>query len=167
MTKQHNYLTNKIYLLQNSTNQCMKTFTYLCLAILLTAAAANVSGQNIGFTYDASGNRVERLLIKLKAPQAPGAATDTTGQKPLVPISFKDLRVFPNPTQGLVTVDYPSFTDGDVVSYTVYSSGGQLVMQGSSTTSQLSLDFSDKPAGIYIVKLRHNDATVDMQIVKQ
>ncbi|HUW06930.1 MAG TPA: T9SS type A sorting domain-containing protein [Williamwhitmania sp.] len=145
----------------------MKTFTYACLFALLTTAAASASGQNIGFTYDASGNRVERLLITLKVPQAPGAATDTTGKEPLVPISFKDLRVFPNPTQGLVTVDYPNFTDGDVITYAVYSSGGQLVMQGRSATSQLDLDFSTKPAGIYIVKLSKSGATVDMQVVKQ
>lgn len=65
-----------------------------------------------------------------------------------VPDTNFSISFFPNPTQGLLTVNIETTT-----SFEVYSSLGQILMSGEITPSKKQIDFSGFDKGIYFVRL--------------
>jgi hypothetical protein len=66
----------------------------------------------------------------------------------------KDYTVYPNPTKGVVFISTKASLIG--ASYTVYSSGGALICNGSITSEITTLDIQDLQEGIYFIQLGDN-----------
>lgn len=65
-----------------------------------------------------------------------------------VPNNNFAISYFPNPTQGLLTVNMQT-----TANYEVYSSLGQLLLSGEISPSKKQIDFSDFEKGIYFIRL--------------
>ncbi len=66
----------------------------------------------------------------------------------------KDYAVYPNPTKGIVFISTKASLLG--TSYTVYSSSGALICNGSITSEITTLDIQDLQEGIYFIQLGDN-----------
>jgi len=73
------------------------------ICILLLLAAMNISAQSVTYTYDNSGNRTERIVTLLKSSAAPKEATALSDL-----IAEKAVSIYPNPTQGILSVEIPT-----------------------------------------------------------
>jgi len=71
----------------------------------------------------------------------------------------EEISAFPIPSSGLVTVSLPS---GRKFSYSIITSGGQMIMQGEieNSSGSFSIDMSQAKTGIYIILLRNESGQV-------
>ena len=71
------------------------------------------------------------------------------------------MSIYPNPTTGLFTIDN---TQGYNVQ--IFDINGRIIKQFSDIDrSQLNVDFSNQPKGIYIVKLFNNSTVKTAKII--
>lgn len=127
------------------------------------------AGDSITFTIRAAGGYMLKSIKKNGAQLAPTMySTDTNGITTLrmgglsnsntifaefernvgiVAAEAVELRVYPNPTNGLVTVEA---TEGDEVM--VFNALGQVVARQKNDGSALTIDLSEQPRGIYLVR---------------
>lgn len=87
------------------------------------------------------------------------------------PVSAKDLKdnmmskVYPNPTQGKITLVNPFFGE---ISYTVYSLTGKVVTHQNKITEQsIQIDLSGMKSGIYMFKIRSAEKTEVHKVILQ
>ena len=144
-------------------NFLQKAGLLLCFQLVTLSSFS----QNVTYGYDPSGNRTERGVVVLRAPQAPSAAEENTINEENNPILYRELKVYPNPTQGQVRVELPVAADEAPFTYAVYTPAGSVILTGASFEGAVNLDFSGQPTGIYFVSLSNATASYSLQIVKQ
>jgi len=71
------------------------------------------------------------------------------------------LSVYPNPTKGLVTVDVPAGTNGDI---RVLNLLGEVVLQQRIADTRNQLELSQQPAGVYFLHLQTAEGNVTRKI---
>lgn len=144
----------------------MKLLQITGLSVVFALGTLAASGQDIVFGYDGSGNRIERKVITLQAPAAivPG---DETANDRITPVLYRELKVYPNPTQGQVRVELPVAANEAPFTYTAYTPAGSVILTGKSSDGAANIDFSGQPTGIYFVTLSNATASYTLQIVKQ
>ncbi|MFT4660551.1 MAG: hypothetical protein ACI9N1_000353 [Flavobacteriales bacterium] len=80
------------------------------------------------------------------------------------------LRISPNPTTDLVSIDWKLAVDSEPQTLSLLDINGKLILEKSITfrnEGQESINLSDYPSGIYLVKLSTMDKTIVKRIVKQ
>lgn len=86
----------------------------------------------------------------------------STGEKEILG-EIKDVTVFPNPTNGTINVALPSKV---VSSVEVYNVVGKLVSSTTPLSTQLiTVNFSDQPAGIYIVNVKTGNSVITKKVM--
>jgi hypothetical protein len=80
------------------------------------------------------------------------------------------LNVFPNPTNGFVNVSIEGFS-GEPLSITIKDMIGRILQEQSldrlSGSTDLSLDMSDTPDGVYFIELKAESRSLIQKIIKQ
>ncbi len=76
------------------------------------------------------------------------------------------LSIFPNPTQGLLSVILGSGSKGSTV-LRVLTSDGRMVMQQAFNAHQTSINLGDLSKGIYLIQIEQEDAIATRQIIVQ
>ena len=76
------------------------------------------------------------------------------------------INVYPNPSNGVFTV---SFDNASSLQYEVYNVLGQNVMKGELTSSDNTVNLTESPNGIYILRLTDaaNNTTATHRLVKE
>ncbi len=64
------------------------------------------------------------------------------------------IEVFPNPTEGIVTVNLPWFKEGTTYEIEVYNITGKLVSTNRESKARTSVNLRTLPKGVYFVKVR-------------
>jgi hypothetical protein len=80
-----------------------------------------------------------------------------------------DLFVYPNPTNGMVTIDFQS--SDEKVEIMVFDYTGQLIsdqqVQTEHTMKSVSVDLSSNAAGLYFVQMRSSEGVRTVRVIKQ
>lgn len=148
------------------------------------------------FSYDVAGNQKQRFYcqedgfcspvapssrsiqeegVKMEEEQGAVVAEQTGIQLPGEETEEEtDLRVvkhttFPNPTDGMVTIQLSGKDFNLTNSINIYSANGALVknINISSPTNQMQVDLSNMPSGIYFIHMHFSNGTVaNEQIIK-
>jgi len=123
---------------------------------------------NIAFGYDECGNRISRGEIVLEAAgiSAPEKKLQLEKEKE-EPILYRELKVYPNPTQGQVKVELPVSADEAPFAYRVLTTSGHLLFSGQATNGVADIDLSSQPVGSNFVTLSNPNTTYNLKIVKQ
>ena len=144
---------------------------YLLLAGLLSVLfiSATVHAQtNFGFTYDASGSRLTRAVILLKSAAIPADTLEAIqAKKPLEDqIGLQKTRIYPNPTKGLLRVEFPALSDQETTIH-VYDPAGSLIVQKTGVASGNEIDLSAHPTGFYIMVIHIGQEKKEWKIIKE
>lgn len=129
------------------------------------------------YEYDAAGNRVLRKVLELK-----NLETDTSNNMladnisyiqeniPKREVVFEEqigdvsIRIFPNPTQGELTLQCNVSVIG---TYEILSQSGQLLQNGRLASNISHIDFSPLPSGVYLLRLNMKDKSETWKIIKK
>ena len=79
---------------------------------------------------------------------------------------FKELKIYPNPSQDMVTIDLPSEIENDV-NITVLNAQGKEIQNHIINTENNTLNVSDLQAGVYLIQIKYDDSRVVKCFVKQ
>lgn len=135
------------------------------LGLLLSTSLAVKAQSKIGYSYDSSGNRVERTIVleivkKAKAsPEIENSFTDN--------IDERNVKIYPNPTQGQLRVDISRLDEGDKCTLSLYSISGYLIFTDSNAGTTNCIDISNQKTGLYLLKITVNENTSTWKIIKQ
>ena len=145
--------------------------THFILFILSFFAVNTLWGEEIRFEYDASGNRIKREVITLRSAtvkEMPGEEeVDETPQVFTDVLAQSTVNIYPNPTKGLLRVEISGDGENNPVSLQVYDMSGKVLVQESNVVSSTAIDLSDKPAGIYILRLTGDKEKKEWKIIKE
>jgi len=140
----------------------MKQTLILVLSFFITLI---VSAQTISYTYDASGNRIKRSVITLRSAVAenekpePGLFCDST-------VLF-NMNVYPNPTHGELKVQLKGKEETLFYELSLYNNAGVLITRQKGTKEYFSLDLSDKPKGLYLLRIRCKGEIQEWKIIRE
>ncbi len=133
---------------------------------IIICLCAVVSAQTIEYGYDSAGNRVSRKIINLSNPQSAKAAVDSFEEPQKEQLGELGISIYPNPTRGLLKVDFENLPDNEVVNLQVLDMNGRSLL-GKTTTDNTEIDLSDKPSGNYLLIILCGNKKSSWKIIKQ
>lgn len=82
-----------------------------------------------------------------------GSLVENSGLEKMISIDNQDYRliIYPNPTKGDITI--AGLPEDKISNIRVYSSAGQLMQLLKSSSSELKINISEEPAGVYFVDI--------------
>lgn len=147
-----------------------KSITILAMLMLLQVA---VSAQNIHFKYDASGNRVKRWISQPIAPPQnnPSANNNTAiaddvnslissntstslnnpASTSLSKLTEGDIKVFPNPVQDKLNVQFKGSADAEGCSLQIFDGAGKLFSREAVLKNNNEINMQQAKAGTYFM----------------
>ena len=144
----------------------------ILFSAILLLAGISATAQNFLYTYDASGNRTRREILRGKAGVAPMSA-DTANlvseellQKEDLSKDAFEVKIFPNPSSGNYRIDLPELKAGEKGYIRVYSSL-KLEYQTANILSSQTIDLTNKAHGAYILHVIVNGQLVIKRLLKQ
>ena len=124
------------------------------------------------YDYDNAGNRILRTTVRLRqavAAEADTSFADTSNnkQEPYYEeiVGENNVTVYPNPTKGLVTLQFNKPVKTGL--YRLSDLSGKLLLDGAITTSIFTLDLSRYENGVYLLTLTLDGQTDTWKIIKQ
>ncbi|GHT22927.1 hypothetical protein AGMMS4957_13780 [Bacteroidia bacterium] len=144
----------------------MKKSLLICF-FLLSAGVVDVFGSDyITFGYDAAGNRVSReICYNCSPPNTHSSPTDTV---PFFEVlSGMVVKIYPNPTEGLLHVLIENMQEGVTAQMALYQLNGMLVTTQKGIQNSAELNISNQPTGIYVLRIVAGKEHTEWKIIKK
>ena len=139
----------------------MRNNIILWLLLLLGVIA---KGQNqVEFLYDNAGNRTTRQIVTLKSAFINNDKLAISEEK----MMKKSIRLFPNPTYGLLTMDISDLDNTEQVNLQVSDMNGRVLIKEIQEYSNFKIDLSSYPKGFYLLTVTIGTERKDWKIVKE
>ena len=147
-----------------------KTTAYKsCVFILmLFISMEKINAQtSITYSYDSNGNRDSVVLEASKSVSVSFPIVDKN-IKPLEELteSEEGIKVFPNPTRGIINVLLENFKDQTEGSLMIFNLNGIVLKQMKINAPFTEVNVNDMPDGVYVMRLLINRQSLDYKIVK-
>lgn len=143
-------------------------YTLFVFMVVLLLSESIHAQTTFEFRYDASGNRLTRTVILLKSATINPDSLEA--KKSIIPlddqIGLQEMRIYPNPTKGLLKIELPGLADQMAI-IRVYDSGGKQILQKIALSSANEIDLSSQPAGVYIMMIRIGQENKEWKIIKE
>jgi hypothetical protein len=123
------------------------------------------------FTYDTAGNQTERFYCPDNCASTSKTANEKE-KKDIVESATETLKnlltLYPNPTEGLITVKLESELLEQIESLNVYSTNGVLIKTIKAKSQNLKIDLTDMPSGVYFLHIHSNNGndSITKKIIK-
>ncbi|MFV0267951.1 MAG: T9SS type A sorting domain-containing protein [Draconibacterium sp.] len=148
----------------------MKKFLFflaLTGGIVLVSCIFAGAQTKISFEYDASGNREVRKVIVL-SKSAEIAAQSNQQEEVVVEdkLGNQEIRIYPNPTKGILKIDFPSLSETEAI-LNVYDLHGRLLIHKQAQEIGNELNLSSYPGGIYILNIHSGKEKREWKIIKE
>lgn len=134
--------------------------TFLFLPLLTMAQS------RIAYAYDASGNRIKREII-MQPPKAKQQTFETEGQVFSDMLQEHDVKIYPNPTEGILKVSIFGIKDTDKYSLAIYTMQGARIMLDERQQYNFNVNISNQPAGTYLLRITINNQSTTWKIIKK
>jgi len=125
------------------------------------------------YTFDASGNRTyrEKVITYPKSAKLPkdslsSPQKDKVGEVYNDLLDNKEIKIYPNPTRGLLTVDIP-LRESDRARISIFDMQGRTLMDFNNAGTSTDIDLSGQPAGMYLLRIFINNKPTTWKIIKQ
>jgi hypothetical protein len=153
----------------------MKHIVIIITLLLATLFLFSQPISHVEFDYDAAGNRTTRQVIYLKSTEADSTqelkesalwqAADSVVYKSS--IGNKEVSIFPNPTQGLLTIAMEIQEDDSPVKLEVFSLAGESILQQAIRQPKTMVDLRSYPAGTYILTISLVGSHRSWKVIKE
>jgi len=165
-----------------SINNQQSTIKNCLLLLLMMWFIPDVWGQQVEYVYDAAGNRTQRKIITLpKSSPEEGGMSKSSVADPVqpseaiatVPERYDDMLgerkivIYPNPTQGLLRIEYQGGGELKNARLLLYDMQGKLLLQFNKVEPSQMFDLSPHPAGMYILQIIEGSFKSEWKIVKE
>lgn len=127
------------------------------LILLLSLSTLPLLAQNVGYSYDAAGNRIARGL---------SANRDTSflvGNTAMA----SNIKVYPNPTQDILQVDVGKELPSDAQVLLYDTQGRLLLEQALPSYGSTTLQVAAYPTGTYLLQVRTKEEQWQWTVVKE
>lgn len=153
-----------------------KKYYFLAVAFFLLLIGSfnsyGISDTTFVFSYDESGNRTDRVieidLTKSAEITASSSLTEEdTNEEQLIEVELAnlDIRIYPNPTQGVLKVEIPEI--GDInPTLTVFNMQGKQLINKTISNQVSTINLSNQPSGMYLMKLINGQESLEWKIIK-
>ena len=147
----------------------MKRFSIISALLMLSVFSSSLCAQNaVAYAYDACGNRVSRTVVLPSQSMAKRHTEETDSTSYFEETALKrSVRIYPNPTKGMLKVEVVGMQDSDVCRLSLYGMSGNRVMQTKATESMTFLDLSNYANGHYLLVLELNGENTTWKIIKE
>lgn len=141
-------------------------------AILFSGAVLLNGQQNIGFTYDAAGNRIQQKVITLKSIDAENEELSslqnpTEVEKYTDYVGSREVIIYPNPTKGLLILEVNNIPVETNLEIMLFDLQGKLLLHQTIQSPETEVDLNSQPAGTYILKLTEGNNISEWKIIKE
>ena len=148
----------------------MKTIIQTILLGLFAALCLQgLHSQNkVSYGYDAAGNRISRTIViaaPLKSAPAPAVEEQPTVYSET--LSGVELKIYPNPTDGLLKVEIHNLPENQTAGIWLYNMSGKLVTSFKGVTGFATVDISGQPQGTYLMKIVAGEYQTEWKIIKK
>ena len=93
---------------------------------------------------------------------------DGTALPTAAPVPLADLRLFPNPAHGTVTIQLPAISGATMATLTILDALGRtLRTQTAATNAKVEPDLTGLPPGIYAVRVQADSGTATRRLVAE
>jgi hypothetical protein len=146
--------------------------TILLLFICLAIPGGNTvfAQSKIEFLYDNAGNREFRQLVGVNQLKSTDSIPESIikQHEDLVfdDETFSSVKVYPNPADYLVNIEFSDAPDG-AVSLVLYDQQGRLIDTNTFHAFTHTVDVSDFAPGLYFLILRYNEKSTTFRIIKK
>jgi hypothetical protein len=167
--------------LSSGTNECYDATNTITVAgsgttfvVQSGGSAEMIAGQKISYlpgTRVYSGGYMHGHITtsgQYCSPTAPQMEVTSTGVNDLAIASGELFRVYPNPTSGNFTVELTDITSSGNAVITVFGSMGETIHTAEMNgISKQALSLSEKPAGIYFIRMVAGDKQSTRKIIRK
>lgn len=137
----------------------------LGVTCLLLHASAGFS-QRVELQYDAAGNRVLRQIV-LSAALKDATADSSWKQDLKEETGSGQIRILPNPTKGIIEIQYSNGDGVIAMKVKVISANGTVIYDKRIVENSIQIDLSGQPDGNYILWMEHNSKVMQYKVVKR
>ena len=139
----------------------MKTIIQTALLIFLSTVCLQAlhSQDTVSYGYDFAGNRVSRTINfnSLKSAAAPEDEPAPAVYSEM--LSDIELRIYPNPTDGLLKVEIRNLPEGQTADILLYDLSGRLITSRKGVIDFADIDISAQPSGTYLLRIIAGETT--------
>jgi len=143
----------------------------LLTAILLCYAATAIAQHQVEYAYDAAGNRIGRVATTLRLAVTPPTRVSQqpvdTVPPSVVPVGELSVKIWPNPTKGIIRLQVSGRRDDSSVGLRLYSSSGVLLKESEETTDIIEMDLGGFSAATYLLRFSCQGETRVVKIIKE
>lgn len=136
--------------------------TLIILLLVIVYQKGNSQNSQLTFLYDSAGNQVSRIFVDNTNPQAKGGKTKTIADEDFI-------KIFPNPTKGILKIDWTENLGFEIVKISIADNQGNQwnVNFKQKDETFVTIDLSNKATGLYIVRFElSNNETIIRKIIK-
>ena len=144
----------------------MKSFTkqiFLLIAFFISLSA--YSQTTIEYHYDSSGNRTERVIV-LNTKSANIGGDDNLTEVFDDKLDAGEIKIYPNPTEGLLRIDLPNFDLPNANLY-LYDLTGKLLRQQTAVGGSNEMNLYAYSAGVYLLIIQAGQEKREWKIIKK
>ena len=125
-----------------------------------------ILGQTIEYQYDTSGNIKSRKVIELtRSTEASQADSSTVIHKDI--IDKKEIKIYPNPTTGILYIQINNFNSDKALQMTLYDLSGRMYLNQLLDIKTTMIDIGHLTRGIYILRLQSGEIHSEWKIIKR
>jgi hypothetical protein len=118
------------------------------------------------YDYDNAGNRISRLYSNIPPPEKSKSEEASTIADSEI-LSERVIKIYPNPTQGMLTVEIANFTNDLQAEFLLTDMSGKLINRQKVTSGYQTFNLSNQPAGIYLLRIQINGENTTWKIIKE
>ena len=142
---------------------------FLLLTIFLiaqqTIKADTPGDTTFVYSYDDSGNRIERIIDLTKSASVSAKSSLQEDVEIKAALSNYEVRIYPNPTKDMLRISL-SNVDGEQGTIVIFSPQGRKIIEKKILNNNSKVNLSNYPPGLYILKLRVGQHVSDWKIIK-
>ena len=138
----------------------------LWMSVHLMLSGILSAQDKVTFHYDAAGNRISRTIV-LTPRSATAPATEEQPKVYTEKLADIQLKIYPNQTTGLVKVEIQNLPEGQTAEIWLYAMTGKLINTYKDISNAVSINISNEPAGIYVMKITAGEYRTEWKIIKK
>lgn len=156
---------NKIF--TNFATNKMQDLKTILILLFVTVATNTATAQNVSYTYDAAGNRIKREIVMRRNGAPTRGAKGETEEVYSEMLSKKQVRIYPNPTSGLLKVEVLNVGNEESCTLRLFNSVGTQLISTTTASTASTLDISNQPNGIYVLHIAIGKEESTWKIIKK